>query len=277
MRVAAAQMKFRPSVSENVDWIVSAIGKAAGKVDAILFPECSTTGYNCDFNAISESTIERAIAEVRKAARSAGCNVLLGSPTFRHGKRFNSLLVFDRKGREVFRYSKIHLTARDARFFSPGNSIAFFRLDRVPVTAIICHERRFPELVRLPVMMGAQILFHANAGLDSREVSKAKRHGRDGIVTRAFENQIFYVFSNSVGAQGDGLWSAGDSKIVGPDGRCIALANNKDEIVIDAELDLTQARRKYAVEALTAPTFLRKHWNSMLAACRKQLAKKGRA
>jgi len=44
---------------------------------------------------------------------------------------------------------------RDAEFFTPGNSVAFFRIEGVPCTAMICHERRFPELVRLPVMMDA--------------------------------------------------------------------------------------------------------------------------
>src|SRR5713226_2584784 len=121
---------------------------------------------------------------------------------------------------------------RDAEVFTPGNSLAFFRIDGVPCTAIICHERRFPELVRLPVMLGAQIIFHPNAGLDLLPVSKTKRRGRDGIVTRAFENQVFYVFANSVGPQGSGLWSAGDSKIVAPDCHVLALAIRRDDLRI---------------------------------------------
>jgi predicted amidohydrolase len=197
--------------------------------------------------------------------------LLVGSPTYAGKHRFNSLLVFDRKGRERFRYHKIHLTPRDAEFFTPGNALAFFRLDGVPCAAIICHERRYPELVRLPVMMGAQIVFHPNAGLDALAVSKAKRGGRDGIVARAFENQIFYVFANTVGPQGNGMWSAGDSKIVGPDSRVLALANNRDEMLIHAEIDLSQAGRKYAREALREPAFLRTYWKRMLAACRKQI------
>ena len=98
--------------------------------------------------------------------------MLLGTPTFERGRRFNSLLVFDRRGRERFRYHKIHLTRRDAAFFTPGDSVAFFRIDGVACTAILCHERRYPELVRLPVMLGAQIVFHPNAGLDTLAVSK---------------------------------------------------------------------------------------------------------
>jgi predicted amidohydrolase len=79
------------------------------------------------------------------------------------------------------------------------------------------------------------------------------------------------VFANSVGPQRDGLWSAGDSKIVGPDSRVLALANNRDEIIIQAKLDLSLAGRKYARDALQLPVFLRRRWQEMLAACKRQL------
>jgi predicted amidohydrolase len=272
MKVAAVQMKFRTTIRENVERISELIHTTARQgADVILFPECAVTGYRREFRGIDPMAVEEGCAAIARAARKTRCNVLLGSPTFRQGQWFNSLLIFNRQGQEVFRYSKIHLTESDARFFTPGNSLAFFEIDDMPATAIICHERRYPELVRLPVMMGAQIVFHPNAGLDSLEVSKAKRHGRDGIAARAFENQIYYVFANSVGPQGNGLWSAGDSKIVGPDSRVLALANNRDEIVIQAELDLATAGRKYAREALTQPVFLRKAWKQILAVCQRQL------
>lgn len=120
-------------------------------------------------------------------------------------------------------------------------------------------------------MMGAQILFHPNAGLDSLAVSKSKRGGKDGAVARAFENQIFYVFANSVGPQGNNLWSAGDSKIVAPGMETLAIANNRDEVVIACEIDVSSAGRKYAIEALQRPVFLRSQWRAMLSACRKGL------
>ena len=123
-------------------------------------------------------------------------------------------------------------------------------------------------------MLGARIVFHPNAGLDTLQVSRAKRRGRDGIAVRAFENQAFYVFANSVGPQGNGLWSAGDSKIVAPDSRVLALANNRDEMVIQAEIDLRHAGRKYAREALQQPVFLRNAWKQMLALCKRQLREK---
>ena len=108
-------------------------------------------------------------------------------------------------------------------------------------------------------------------------MSKSKRGGRDGIAVRAFENEVYYVFANSVGPQGGGLWSAGDSKIVAPDSQVLALANHRDAMVIMAELDLAKAGRRYAREALSLPLFLRSHWRVMLAACRKQLRPRMRA
>jgi predicted amidohydrolase len=270
--IAAAQMKFRAAIADNLASITRSIQAAAtAGADAILFPECAVTGYDCDFAAVSPLEVETALKTIASAARAARCHVLVGSPTFTKGKRFNSLLVFNRRGQEVFRYSKIHLTARDSRFFARGETLAFFRLDGIPCTAIICHERRYPELVRLPVMLGARIVFHANAGLDTLPISKSKRGGHDGIALRAFENEVYYVFANSVGPQANDLWSAGDSKIVAPDMQMLALANNQDETVIQAELDLSRAGRKYAREALAQPSFLRAHWRSMLTACKRQI------
>jgi predicted amidohydrolase len=277
LHIAAAQLKFRRTIPENVELIGRFIAAAARwKSDAVLFPECALSGYNIDFRTLTRRGLEEGLAAVAAVARAHRCHVLLGAPTLDRGRLFNSLLVFDRRGRERFRYHKIHLTPRDARFFTPGNSPAFFRIDGVPCTAILCHERRYPELVRLGVMLGARVLFHPNAGLDALAVSKAKRGGRDGIAVRAFENQIFYIFANSVGPQGGGLWSAGDSKIVAPDSRVVALANNRDEMLVHADLELDQAGRKYAREALQAPAFLRPHWRAMLAACRRELARERR-
>jgi predicted amidohydrolase len=270
--VAAAQMKFREAIADNVAWIAEVIHSSAkAGADVILFPECAVTGYNRAFDAVSPPEVDAALESIARAARAARCYVLVGSPTFAHDKIFNSLVVFDRRGRNVFCYSKIHLTARDSRFFTPGNALAFFHIAGVACTAIICHERRYPELVRLPVMLGAQIVFHPNSGLDSLPVSRGKRHGRDGIAVRAFENEVYYVFANSVGRQDAGLWSAGDSKIVAPDSQVLALANNRDESVIHAEIDLSRAGRKYARDALQEPAFLRRQWRAMLNACRRQL------
>ncbi len=271
LRIAAVQMKFAPSLSENLAKIEVALTAAVrDRADVVLFPECCTTGYNRHFAGLSRLEIRTALDHIGRLAAKHRVNVLIGSPVFRRGRWQNCLVVFDRRGRVIHCYAKCQLTGRDRQFFTPGNSVALFKLDEVLCTAIICHERRYPELVRLAVMAGARVVFHPNAGLDSLDVSRTKRRGRDGIAVRAFENAVFYVFANSVGPQGEGLWSAGDSKIVAPDGRVLALANNRDEAVVTAELDLAAATGKYAADSLAHPRYLSADWRRIIRKVRAQ-------
>ena len=278
LRVAAVQMKFAASIEGNLAAIERLLAEAVRRrADAVLLPECATTGYACDFSRLRPDELRGALAAVGRMAARFHANVLVGSPVFRSGRLLNCLVVFGRQGQVVHCYAKCHLTEMDRRHFTPGNAVALFDVDGVPATTVICHERRYPELVRLAVMAGARILFHPNAGMDRLAVSRAKRGGKDGIAARAFENAIYYVFANSVGPQGDGKWSAGDTKIVAPDERVLALAGNRDEAVIVADLDLTMATGVYALRGLEHPRFLAAQWKKMVAAVRKQAARRALA
>jgi predicted amidohydrolase len=269
LRVAAVQMIFAASSAGNLEKIERAATNAAkAGADAVLFPECATTGYAYDFGALKPAAVRHALDAVAALAARLRIHLLVGSPIFAGRRLYNALVVFDRRGRLIHVYAKCQLTDADRRWFTPGNGLSLFSLDGVRSTAIICHERRYPELVRLPVMAGAQIVFHPNAGMDARAVSRAKRHGRDGIPVRAFENAIYYVFANSVGPQGGGKWSAGDSKIVASDGSFLQLADNCRETVLVQDLDLSLATRKYALDSLQHPRFLANHWRRLLTELR---------
>ena len=224
LRVAVVQVAFAGSVAGNLALVEQAASDAASQsADVVLFPECVTTGYAGDLGSLDRAEVTGAIRSVGAMAARLRMNIIVGTPLFMGRKLYNAMVLFDRRGRCVHGYAKCHLTPRDRQWFTPGNGLSWFKVDGVPCTAIICHERRYPELVRLPVMAGARVVFHPNAGLDSLAVSRSKRGGKDGIAVRAFENAVFYAFANSVGPQGNGLWSAGDSKVVGPDGRVLCL------------------------------------------------------
>ncbi|MHB8899687.1 MAG: carbon-nitrogen hydrolase family protein [Thermoguttaceae bacterium] len=271
LRVAAVQMRFSPTIDENLACIDRLARQAARKrADVVLFPECATTGYAFDFGRLKPAEIRAALEELGALAARLATNLLIGTPVFRGRKLYNCLVVFDRQGRITCCYAKNHLTPSDQAHFAPGNAVALFAIDGVPATSVICHERRYPELVRLAVMAGAKILFHPNAGMDALAVSRQKRGGRDGVAARAFENAIYYVFANSVGPQGGGKWSAGDSKIVGPDERVLALADNRREAVIAARLDLGKATGSYAQRGMKRPPFLAPHWKAMVDEVRRQ-------
>ena len=121
LQIAAVQMKFRPTIRENVqqisEWIHSA---ARAGADVVLFPECAVTGYRRDFQGLTPGPVNQGCADVAREAREARCNVLVGSPTFRNGSWFNSLLVFDRGGRRSSSIPKFILRPGTAGFSSPA-------------------------------------------------------------------------------------------------------------------------------------------------------------
>ena len=277
LRVAAVQMIFADCVEGNLGKIERAAAQAAANgADAVLFPECATTGYACDFGRLRPTGVRQALRAVSALAASLRVNILVGSPIFAGRRLFNALVVFDRRGRLVHTYAKCHFSAIDRPWFSPGNGMSLFALDGVKATAIICHERRYPELVRLPVMSGAQIVFHPNAGMDTLAVSRTKHRGRDGIPVRAFENEVYYVFANSVGPQGGDKWSAGDSKIVAPDGSFLRRADNRRESIIAADIDLAGATRTFAKESLRQPRFMVRHWRQARSDMRNRIRESDR-
>jgi predicted amidohydrolase len=265
-------MKFAPALAGNLAAIERAAAEAARRrADVALFPECAVTGYGYDFTTLRASALRSALAAVGQMAATHRIHLLVGSPVFRRRRLYNCLIHFDRRGRAASCYAKCQLTEMDRGVFFPGDAIALLDIDGVTATTVICHERRYPELVRLAVMAGAQILFHPNAGMDSPAVSRKKRHGKDGIVARAFENAIYYVFANSVGPQGGGKWSAGDSKIVAPNERVLASADNQSEALAVATLDLSQATRRYPIASMQHPRFLAADWKRMVRAVRQRV------
>lgn len=271
LRVAAVQMRFASTVEGNITKISQAVSRAKQRrANVVLFPECATTGYNTDFTSLKPGQIREALQAASELAAKHQINLLIGSPLYSKRKLFNALIAFDRSGSPAHAYAKCQLTPADTAHFTPGNAIAYFHLDGIPVTSIICHERRYPELVRIPVMAGAKIIFHPNAGLDSRSVSKSKHKGKDGMAVRAFENAAHYLFANSVGPQGDKSWSAGDSKIVDAGGKILAQADNEHEEIITVSLDINQATGKYALDSMQHPRFLSKHWKQIVKDAKKQ-------
>ena len=58
LRVAVVQMKFAPTIDGNLGKIEQLLGQAARrKADAVLLPECATTGYAYDFSRLNPSKV----------------------------------------------------------------------------------------------------------------------------------------------------------------------------------------------------------------------------
>jgi predicted amidohydrolase len=62
---------------------------------------------------------------------------------------YNSATAFDERGAVVGRQHKVQLVPTDS-WAAPGARLQVIWLRGVAVSIIICHDKRYPELVRLP-------------------------------------------------------------------------------------------------------------------------------
>ena len=123
---------------------------------------------------------------------------------------------------------------------------------------IICHDVRYPELVRLPAAAGAQVGFFCRCESGVAHERKLSAY-RAMPISRATENGIFVVMTNAP-ADADDLHrsgsSHGESKVIHPDGNVMVEAGMFSEEILIEDLALSAASRNIAQRALNDVTCL---------------------
>lgn len=195
LSVAVVQLRSRPDLDDNVRRHCDYIHRCAHEgARVVVFPECSVTGY---FEDLIVSTPLNRLIEAEKAiahaAAEAQVYAIVGIPTRQGDLLFNSAVVFGPDGEVVERYHKIQVTERWAR---PGDHIGVFPIDGVPCCLIICHDERYPELVRLPVLAGAKVVFYISHESNIIEEQKLAPY-RAQVMARAVENTVYVVHANA--------------------------------------------------------------------------------
>jgi predicted amidohydrolase len=247
LAVAAVQMRSSRVLSENVERIEKHIREAAEKGARVaIFPECALTGYFEDtIQEVSAEALSRAENKIAAACKAARIYAIVGTPTRDTNKLFNSAAVFSPAGVVIERYHKIQLAEQ---WPASGSQLSVFRIDGVPCSVIICHDERYPELVRLPVVAGAKVIFYVSHESGLREEHKVGPY-RAQIQARAVENTVFVVHANAP-ANKDTTGSHGQSRIIAPDGNIIEEASIFGEQTLHARLDLSKATRANARNSL---------------------------
>ncbi len=248
LRVAAVQMRSRPDLDANVKHLIGHLRRcAADRVDVAVFPECAVSGYFTDYiRKLSARDLARAEALLCRACKELGIWAVVGTPVRQDGKLYNSAVVIDDAGKLRERYHKVQLAEP---WPDPGDHLSVFRVKGVPCSIIVCHDERYPELVRLPVLAGARVVFYL-----SHESPLAAEHKlgpyRAQIHARAVENSVFVVHANAP-ANPDATGSHGQSRLIDPEGNLIREAGFFGEEVLAATLDLRRAHAGNALRSLS--------------------------
>lgn len=122
------------------------------------------------------------------------------------GVRANNVLLLVDGGAVLHRYEKIHLydafTAQESATAVPGNDLPpVLDIDGVKVGFAICYDLRFPEIFRLLVDQGADVLAVSAAWV--RGVLK-EEHWLTLLRARAIENTCYMFASGEVSASSIG-------------------------------------------------------------------------
>lgn len=109
-------------------------------------------------------------------------------------KPLNSVIFFDRQGKKIIHYSKVHPCAfADERVLSGGDDFYVADLDfgrgSVKIGSMICFDREFPESARILMLKGAELILAPNAC--PMEINRLS-----ALRTRAYENMVAVATCN---------------------------------------------------------------------------------
>lgn len=232
MKICAVQTEaVTGNRAANMRTIAKQLELAAGHgVDVAVLPELWDLGfYPVNTLELGDPDGIESRDFMAKQAAKYGINIVGGSIACKlKGKIRNRSYVFDRNGRLVSTYDKIHLfsPAREHENFEAGTKLAVYELDGVSTGQVICYDIRFGELVRTLALMGIKILFVPAAWPHPR-----LKHWRLITRARAVENQMFIVAVNAVGTVNN-LTFCGHSLMVDPWGEIIAEAGGEEQLLI---------------------------------------------
>ncbi len=175
------------------------------RCDFIVFPEIFTT------QLLSFLPVERPALAMRKLSEFTplyldlftklavkhNINIIGGSHfTIEEDNLYNISYLFRRDG-TIGKQYKLHITSSEKKWWGvkPGNKLEVFDTDKGKISIQICYDIEFPELSRLAVDKGAQIIF-VPFSTDERYAYLRVRYCAQA---RCIENHVYTVIAGCVG------------------------------------------------------------------------------
>lgn len=254
LRVAAVQLNSSTDKAANLAAAEALITQAAeGGADLVALPELWTylgpdAGHRANAEPIPGPVSERLAALARRhSILLHGGSFLEADPSGGRERIYNTAVLFDRQGRLIARYRKIHLfdaeptpgasAYRESATTTAGDEIVVAEVDGLHVGLAICYDLRFPELFRALAVRGAGIIILPSAFT----LETGRDHWEVLVRARAIENACYLIAPGQFGPHPPGRLTYGRSLIVDPWGTVIAQAPDGTGIV-RAELDLDRVQ-----------------------------------
>lgn len=252
--IAAVQMASTNDVKHNVAMACERIEEAAlaGAKMAVLPEEFASLLLTPEekrsmTERYLEGPIQKTLANAAKKNKIwlVGGTLPLESAT--KNKIFSSCLIWDDQGECQAQYNKIHLfdvtvangeSYNESERISGGKSVTIVNTPFGKVGVAICYDLRFPELFRLLMLKGADIIVVPSAFT----YNTGKVHWEVLLKARAIENLCYIVAPNQSAVRLSGHRTYGHSMIVGPWGDVLACLPENAGLVM-AEIDLAKMKQ----------------------------------
>lgn len=237
--VACVQFAIEPNnINLNIEKACTWLKLASKEYEAelIVFPETITTGFTPnipveEFYEMLEPVPGKHIMAIQKLAKELGVHVVF--PLYERGKEYgqvlNSSVLIDDKGDVIGNYRKTHPFPTErlegGGWTTPGSEVVVVDTKLGKIGMIICYDGDFPELSRVLALRGAEIITRPSALLRSFEIWEMTNKAR------AYDNHVYVLATNSVGADAGGNYYFGHSMIISPIAQTLALARGTEEII----------------------------------------------
>ena len=209
VRVCAVQYKMRmvknfEEFAHHCEYFVDVA--ADYKSDFVVFPEMFTMQllsflpYKRPGKAVRQLTdfTNQYTEFFCKMAIKYNINIIAGShlTVEEDNELYNISWLFRRDGATEKQY-KIHITPAERKWWGVkgGNKVEVFDTDCGKIAICICYDIEFPEIARIAVSKGAEILFVPFNTDDRRAYNRVRYCSQ----ARAIENQVYVVMSGCVG------------------------------------------------------------------------------
>jgi predicted amidohydrolase len=200
LKIALLQLLPGKTLEENKEIGIKGCREAKEKgADVALFPEMWSDGYalpqdETELNKLAISKNSDFVLAFRDLAREL--EMAIGITYLEKGseKPLNSVSFFDRTGKEIMHYSKVHTCAfADEVVLAGGDDFYVTDLDfgrgTVKFGSMICFDREFPESARILMLKGAEVILAPNAC--PMEINRLS-----ALRTRAYENMVAVATCN---------------------------------------------------------------------------------
>lgn len=164
--VGIIQLPATSDKDKNLKTMEEYVSRAKSKgADVICLPEMWNCPYhNSFFKKFAEEDFGETYKKLSQVAKENKIYLIGGSIPIKAGEKiFNRSYVFDRDGKEIYRYSKINLFDiegyKESDTISGGKSLGVFETEYGIFGLAICFDLRFPELFQSFRDFGAEVIF----------------------------------------------------------------------------------------------------------------------